>query len=397
MSKKYVQVPENKNIKQLTTEDIRGWLGGGLEDTVIIRSIIMAEIEAVRAGYPRNIRTLRGFWYEIVKPIISRLGILNKKTANGKPIDWAKNLSERLGELVKGNNTSYEELKIIDGSRQRFKARNIPARLVDVGMVGGHYPWVILFIEKDTIWPIVEDLANLYGVSAISGGGQPALSCSENITREIIRSEAYKAEQPTKIIILALTDYDPAGLNIARAQFNQITQAANNMPAGERGALKEILNIRLGLVPAQLTAEELEANAYDPKDKGLEKWLKETGGINGQPLGLELDSLSIPRLRAMFAEAIEQHIDISKRHQDIKSAFIDLIACNMLLPDFEKCRTEMIQAAEKSGAVRALYDVQVPKNLFLEAAKEGAAWISPRQVLDLFSDYEADIKKAMVE
>ena len=397
MSKKYVQVPENKNIKQLTTEDIRGWLGGGLADTVIIRSIIMAEIEAVRAGYPRNIRTLRGFWYEIVKPIMSRLGILNKKTANNKAIDWVGNLSERLGELVKGNNTSYEELKIIDGSRQRFKARNIPTRLVDVSLVGGHYPWVILFTEKDTIWPLIENLATLYGVSAISGGGQPALSCSENITREIIRSEAYKAAGPENIILLELTDYDPAGYSIAKAQFDQIHDAAANISASDRGNLKRVKVVRLGLYPDQLTPEQLEANSYDPKEKGLKEWLAKTGGVNGQPLGLELDSLPIRQLRGMFAEAIEQHIDISKRNQDLKNAFIDLTACNMLLPDFEKRRAEMIQAAEISGAARVLYDVQVPKNLFLEAAKEGAAWIGPRQVLEMFSDYEADIKKAMVE
>lgn len=392
MAKKYSKL--NGNIKSLNVEEISAWLGG-LDNNTIVRSILIAEVEAIRAGQPREMRTLRGLWYEIVKPILSRLGVLNELTANGKPIAWDSNLSERLGELVKGGFTSYEELKIIDGSRQRFKAQDVYTRLIDVSMVGGNYPWVILFTEKDTIWPVIQNLATLYGVSAISGGGQPANSCSENITREIIRSDQFRAGGPQEIILLELTDYDPAGYSIAKAQFDQIREAAANISAAEREGLERVKVLRLGLYPEQLTAEELTANAYDPKDKGLDKWLKETGGINGQPLGLELDSMPIPRLIEIFANEIEKHIDISKRIQDLKTAFIDLTACNILLPDFEKQRRTMIQAAKSSSAGQALNHVPVPKNLFIEAAKAGAGWISPAEVLDLFREYEADIKRAM--
>lgn len=392
MAKNYV--PLHGDIKNLSAAEVRAWLGG-LADNEIIRSIIIAEIEAVRAGQSREMRTLRGFWYEIVKPILSRLGVLNKKTSSGNDVAWDRILSERLGDIVKAGLTSYEELAIIDGSRQRISARNIPARLVDVGMVGGHYPWVIMFTEKDTIWPVIQNLATLYGVSAISGGGQPALSCSENITREIMRTQAYQAAQPENLIILSLTDYDPAGYSIADAQFNQVLNAASNAPTNERGKLKGVKSRRLGLEPSQLTADELAANAYTPKDKGLNKWVEEVGGINGQPLGLELDSLPLSRLREMFALAIEEHIDISKRIHDLKSAFINLTACDILLPDFEKRRAEMIRAAEGSQAGEVVYRVQVPDNLFLEAAINGAGWIGPDQVRELFSDYEADIRQAM--
>jgi len=392
MAKSYV--PLQGDIKSLSTEEIRKQLGGQANN-VVIRSIIMAEVEAVRAGETREMRTLRGFWYEIVKPILSHLGVLNKKTSTNKDVSWDRNLSEMLGDIVKSGLTSYEELRIIDGSRQRISARNIPERLVDVGMVGGHYPWVILFTEKDTIWPVIRNLATLYGVSAISGGGQPALSCSENITREIIRKPAFQDAQPEKIVILSLTDYDPAGYSIANAQLNQVLIAANKMPINECGRLKEVIHHRLGLEPSQLTAGELEANAYTPKDKGLTKWVKEVGGINGQPLGLELDSLPLSRLRRMFATAIEKFIDIGERVNDLKRAFIDLTACDMLLPEFEKRRAEMIRAAEDSQAGEMINHVLVPDNIFLEAAINGDWWISPGQVRGLFNDYEADIKKAM--
>ena len=59
-------------------------------------------------------------------------------------------------------------------------------------LVGGHYPWLILFTEKDTIWGELESLASLYGVSAISGGGQPSAACTADIVRLILASEAYR-------------------------------------------------------------------------------------------------------------------------------------------------------------------------------------------------------------
>lgn len=389
---KYVPVPNGTDLKRLNTQEIQAWLSG-LQYSEVIRSILLAEIEAIRAGQPREQRTLRGLWYEIVKPILSRLGILNNLTSGNKPIEWDQKVSEILKVLVTEGFTSYEELKIIDGSRQRFAAQAITTRLIDVSMIGGYFPWVILFTEKDTIWPVISNLANIYGVSAISGGGQPANSCSENITREIIRSEAFQAAQPGQLVILALTDYDPAGYSIFQAQVKQMLDAAANIPIMERGNLKTVGSKRLGLTPDQLTPEEIEASAYEPKDKGLEKWLQETGGINGQALGLELDSLPISRLRGMFAREIEQHIDKNKRNQDLKQSFLELMACYRLLPEFERQRAELVEIAKRSPVWREIENVPVHNDLFLDAAIAGQAWISPDETLNLFSEYQEPIKE----
>jgi hypothetical protein len=387
--KKYNQLlPVGRDPKTLTTPEVRAWLTHDLANTEVIRSILIAEIKAVKDGAPRETRTLRGLWYEIVKPLLSRAGLLHKLTSNNKPVTWDGELSEGLVDLVRDGLTSYENLKILDGSRQRQAARSLSAQLIVVSMVGGHYPWVILFTEKDTIWPILESLANLYGVSAISGGGQPSNAATENIVRKIIRSEAYQETQPKEIIVLSLTDYDPAGYSISESQVNQIIEAANGTDPSERGNLKSVKPKRLGLTPDQLTPEEIEANAYEPAKKGLAAWVKETGGINGQPLGLELDSLPLSRLRAMFATEIEAVIDIDRRYNDLREAFIDLMACRQLLPEFEKQREALIDQAKASGAWQSIKEVPLPTNLFSEAAKAGASWIGPNQTLDLFEAYQ---------
>jgi hypothetical protein len=393
--KKYIPLqPIGQDPKKLTTEQVKDWLIGDLANTEIIRSILIAEVRAIRAGAIRETRTLRGLWYEIVKPLLSRAGELYRpKSTDGKPVDWTQLLSEGLVSLVREKLTSYEELMILDGSRQRQTAQSLSTRLIDVIMVGGHFPWVILFTEKDTIWPVLESLADLYGVSAISGGGQPSNAATENITREIIRSTAFRATQPEAIFILSLTDYDPAGYSIFESQVNQIVEAVNGMDQSERGSLRSVEPIRLGLTPDQLTFEEIEANAYEPAKKGLKDWVKKTGGINGEALGLELDSLPLSRLRAMFAEAIESVIVINERFDDLRDAFINLMACKQLLPEFEKRRAAFIKKAKASAVWQDIKAVPLQANLFIEAAQAGAYWIGPQEILDLFKPYQDKLKE----
>ena len=386
--------PVQKSIREMTAAELGAWLRG-LPDSEVMRSILIAEIRDVKAGAERNPRTLRGMWYDTVKPILSRAGLLNKTTKGGRPVPWDDNLSKYLAELVRMGQTSYEELQIIDGSRQRQPARDVTYPLEDVQMVGGHYPWIILFTEKDTIWGQLESIATLYGVSAISGGGQPSYACTENTVRAIMRSEAYRKNRPESLLILSLTDYDPFGYHIADSQYNQVLEAAQAADASDRGALKKVRHIRLGLHPEQLTAAEREANAYEPKDIGLEKWYKDTGGVDGRPLGLELDALPLSRLRRMFAEGIEQHINLEARLNDLRTAFIDLLAWEIMAPQVQKLKAQMAAALEENNAIQQLGAVVLPSDLFLSAAVAGNDWITPVQTMRLFGSYQAQAEQIM--
>ena len=389
MAKKLTYRVLPTNLFSLPDQEVKRQLSG-LQYTEVIRSLILYEVNAIRAGEVREVRTLRGLWYKLIKPIVSRSGRLNELGKNNKPVEWARYLSDYLNELVDAGITSYEELSIIDGSRERRPAAQVDAQLVDVTMIGGHYPWVILFTEKDTIWPIVENIASLYGVSAISGKGKPSNACSENITRAIINSEAFKAAQPEALVLLSLTDYDPSGYIIASAQLNQLAAAARNY-GGELGKLRQVIHKRIGITPDQLTPAELAANSYEPKEAGLTEWLKETGGIFGQPLGLELDSLETSRIRAMYASAIEAEIDLTSRYDDLRAAFIDLMACNALLPEFNRRRAELIDQARKSPIYTDIKGAALSEDLFYNAAIAGKPWVGPNETLQLFEAYQGPL------
>ena len=251
-------------------------------------------------------------------------------------------------------------------SRQRRPAADVARTMASVRLVGGHYPWLILFTEKDTIWNELEGLASLYGVSAISGGGQPAAACTADIVRQILASEAYNGEALT---LLTLTDYDPSGDSIAKNQYVQLGEAA-------AGAC-EVRHDRLGLTPEQLTREERDAKAYTPKRAGFAKWYRKTGGVDGRPLGLELDALPLSRLRAMFAAGIEQYIDLAPRRGDLRDSLLELVAWDLLRPDMEERKAAMIAQVKSNGLWERVRLADIPGDLFSEAARMGWRSIDP--------------------
>ena len=356
---------------EMAGDDLRDALGD-LADSEVMRSLLMAELKAIRGGAQREDRTMRNLWYSLVKPALSRAGLLGKKTSGGKDVPWDAKLSKYLAELVREGETTYAEMRIVDGSRQRQAAVAITSPVASVELVGAYSPWVILFTEKDTIWGVVESLASLYGVSAISGGGQPSNACTENTVNAILQHENYPSGYP--IVLLALTDYDPAGYSIAGAQLAQIGEVLGQTP---------VLYRRLGLEPSQLTPEERAQNSYEPKDKGLAKWFAETGGVDGEPLGIELDALPLSRLRTMFADGIEMHVSLEAKREDLRNAYLDLIACELLRPDFDAKRRALQDAVKDDGMWDDILEANLPKDLFKQAAVAGLDCIDPLRY-DLF-------------
>lgn len=353
----------------MTDDQLRAALGG-LENSTLVRSLIWAEVTAIREGADRAPRTQRyGLWYQLVKPALSRAGLLDKPTRNGTAIPWEGLVSKYLAEMVREGRTSYEELHIADGSRQRQVAVAVTETMATVELVGAHFPWVILFTEKDTIWDVVENVATLYGVSAISGGGEPSNVCTDQTVKLILRSDAYREEKPGSLVVMSLTDFDPFGYCIAQAQFAQVREAASGVC--------DVKHTRLGLLPSQLTAEERQANAYKPKEAGLERWFAETGGVDGEPLGLELDALPLSRIRAMFAEGIEAHIDLEKRQADLRNAFVDLTAWELLKPEVTARLEAMRGAVQANGLWQEIQNTQIPGDLLRIVAEMGWDSINP--------------------
>lgn len=374
----------------MTDGELRDALGG-LMDSQVMRSLLMVEVEAIRNGAEREIRTMRRLWYSLVKPALSRAGILDNVTRGGNPVPWDGLLSRYLAELVREGETSYEELLIVDGSRHRQPAVDVTRHPVkSVQLVGAHYPWLILFTEKDTIWGEVADVASLYGVSAISGGGQPSFACTSNMVEAIIGHESYPMDgQP--LALLSLTDYDPSGYIIANAQFVQLQEMA--------AQYCEVYHERLGLIPEHLTPEERQENAYIPSRKGFAKWYRETGGVDGEPLGLELDALPLSRLRGMFARGIEEYVNLDKRRADLRGALLDLLACELLRPDFEAKRRMLQRTIITSGDLwDAIENTPLPDEFFRAAATMGLDSINPVRTIyngEPLFDYVDEVRAMM--
>lgn len=380
MALKYIELP--RNPLEMSREEIRSYLDGG-DWSLIVRSLLMWELSRVRslqeAGEEIEPRTLRSLWYTLIKPALDKLGALEKNYYNrervrkakdiGKIPDWAGLLSKYLSQLVEKGVTSYEELGIIDGSRQRQPPRSQSLQVNSVAIVGVHYPNIVLFTEKDTIYSIVASIASLYGVSVISGSGNPSYAATENLVKEMASHSKFATG--SNIYILTLTDYDPAGYNISKAQIDQIVKVAKTL----KPKVGKVLPKRLGLEPSQLTPEERAQNVYTPAQNGLRAWYKETGGVDGQPLGLELDSLPIGRIRSLFVDGIREVIHSEKPyHNDLAEALVELLIWKEIKPKVDSLRRQVwtdIQAGE------LLANLSLPEGTLAQFAKAGFSHIDP--------------------
>ena len=124
-----------------------------MKDAVLLRSIIMNEKKFLTIDYDRS---LRGFWYSTVKPTLDKLGLLteNDSTEDGLT-KWDAKLSLYMAELVRLGAASYQDLHIVDTSRQRATPANA-YRTVDPETYGDQvsaapYPNIIISTEKDTV------------------------------------------------------------------------------------------------------------------------------------------------------------------------------------------------------------------------------------------------------
>lgn len=291
----------DKSIKEMSKEELVQALGK-LKGSELMRSIIMNEKQFCSCIHPRS---QRNFWYSVVKPCLDKLGKLSSEDNTEDALSgWDKKLSLYLSELVSEEKLTYQDIMIFDESRKY----NVPLYSFSP------YTNIIVACEKDTVYSIVEDISDLLGCSCISSKGLCSLGAMEQLIRKIQASKDYPLE---KIILLILSDYDPTGYNIA----DTLKEHANTI-LRVLGSDCKVIAKRIGIVPEQLTEDEVENNMYTPKKKGMDKWMELTGGINGMEKGLELDALEQDRIREIFAKELQPYIDSSNYFEHGKSTFL---------------------------------------------------------------------------
>lgn len=312
MAKLYIKL--ERPIKEIPAAELRELLSGK-QTSVLMRTIILNERDFLSVTYERS---LRGFWYSTVKPTLDKLGLLTEEDQEEEKLSkWDAELSRYMAELVRLGELSYKDLNIVDNSRQR-EAPSESYRTTSIRSYGykvqiAPYSNIIICTEKDTAYSIIRDLSSFFGCSCISGKGQNSLGAMEDLLRQIKE----RAGDSKPIYILTMTDYDPAGYYIADTFKNQVEDL--------RLILKlksEVYINRIGITPDQLSRAEVEANKYSPKKANIEKWLEMTGGINGEPKGLELDAFSPDRIRELFIESIKPYIDPDLYAKFIREAYL---------------------------------------------------------------------------
>lgn len=271
-----------ETIHQQPKEWLLKEFGPGREYPVNISQLMKNIIWQIRTRIVQNKQQpleglIRSFWYTYIKPTLARCSSLSKT------VDQYPQMIQTFVRLIQYCDLMrYKEIGFTDDNQNDRQ----------IG-INNH---IILFAEKAGHYPLLQRIAQSSEVTILSLGGQPSLLSAEYFVNELkdqgidIRKSFYT---------FSLVDYDPSGWIIKTAFINDLNFYG----------LKNIQHQDL-ILPNIFSQEEIALNKYPlPTSKEMEdknnKWLKESGGINGELFGLEADAAPIPRIETLFAEAIK--------------------------------------------------------------------------------------------
>ncbi len=218
---------------------------------------------------------LRSFWYAYVKPALARAGSL------GQDVDQYDQMIKMFVRLVQYCDLMrYRELGFLDDNHNDRR----------IG-INNH---VILFAEKAGHYPLLERIARELEVTILALGGQPSLLSVEYFVDEM-REQGIDIRK--SFYTFSLVDYDTSGWIIRDAFLNDLRFFK----------LKHIRHTDL-ILPTIFSREEIELNKFplrNPPEMQAKnkKWLKESGGIDGELYGIEADAAPAERIQQLFTVA----------------------------------------------------------------------------------------------
>jgi hypothetical protein len=267
-----------QDLRQLSAAEWRRLFAfassGKINATRVIKNLIWQAYTAIRDGRRAPLAgNLRSFWYTDIKPVLSRLGV---------PVEGRRATElvyDAFVELVTRHHLfHYRDLGFLDEGAQTRA----------VGQANGT---VILFAEKDGRFALVREVAQAYDATALALGGYPSSLATEYLVHAL-QQAGVLAEHPA-LQLFAVVDYDPSGYWIAR-EFAAQLQACG---------VQEV-TVHPLIRPERLTTEQVALGRYTlPKGSKTTNWVRETGGIDGEPYGLEADAFAPDVIRAAFVAA----------------------------------------------------------------------------------------------
>ena len=309
-------------IRHMTAEELREEFGFVSSDRVnvakLIRNIIWQAFTRIRDGKREKIGSnIRGFWYTDVKPVLSRLG----KETQGRR--YTERLYDYLLEMVTQHRLfNYADFGFVDET----------AGMKYIGQSNVH---VILFVEKDGLFPIVRQIAEKYDCVGLSTGGYPSILSSEYLVRGISRYTHLRHHFDT----LSIVDYDPNGYIIEREFAQQVS-------------LFDMKDMRLWPIirPDHLTAEQIELCKYSLTDtKKTDTWMEETGGINGEPFGIEANAFTPKQIEEIFLSCVgDRLMPVEERKENASADRLEQI--EERLERIEDVLEEILEGVQKGSA-----------------------------------------------
>jgi hypothetical protein len=169
----------------------------------------------------------------------------------------------------------YSELDLAD---ENFQNRRL----------GQTLPNVLVFAEKVGFFRLLLRVHRRWSVSIMALGGTPSLLSTQFFVEELSSSKP--------MTLIAICDWDPAGWDILHAQKRQLED--------EGIEVRDLHNL---IVPDLFTQRQKHLFRFPvPKRQRSrnQRWLSETGGLDGELFGIESDALDRDLLEQLIDELI---------------------------------------------------------------------------------------------
>lgn len=265
------------DLLQATGEQLRPEFRGDPER--LIANVAWQRVERVKAGVEDPYGTSHRDLYYWIRPRLRAAGARFHK----QPESLQRYLAycNVLARLV------------MDRRLCTFREMGFQDRRPDLRGVGTARPDVVLFVEKATTARVARSVCDELGLSWVIAGGMSRIVGTEWLA-ELLRPVV---EGP--VLVLAFVDYDPWGWAAGAAFPRQL----------ERYGVA-VRGLRFLVEPSRFTAEqrrELSVPLPQPDEARrsyVERWLVETGGVDGEARGLSADLFTAEMLRAAVREAV---------------------------------------------------------------------------------------------
>ncbi|MEW6278530.1 MAG: hypothetical protein AB1758_07920, partial [Candidatus Eremiobacterota bacterium] len=210
-------------------------------------------------------------------------------------------LSEGFDAFVLQGIFRFQDLAVYD-TRERYR------------LIGREVPRLLLFTDKEELFWVCREVSDRFKISSFCSGGPPSLVSSELIARDLARRQA------RNLRVAALTDYDPVGRDLAFELGYQLSSSV----FGFQSVHTTVLSTPDLFAPRTLerAGRPLLARGKGRREMSrsrVEPWLQQTGGLNGEPVGLPIElaepGLLLARITRWYEENTRATDGIGSRVQ----------------------------------------------------------------------------------